>query len=131
MTRQDLSSRRRRISIRTARPRKADLGRAKAAREGLAKKPAIRDGRKSREVTAVRRHHTVSQFGCWRCARTNTGAAKVVELTGPLVGSAGDESLVPSPILRQCRSDAPWLLKSQRPTCRAMPSLSPCAVLRS
>jgi hypothetical protein len=44
------SSRRRRISIRTARPLKADLGRVKAAREGLAKKPAIRDGRKSREV---------------------------------------------------------------------------------
>jgi len=24
----------------------------------------------------VRRHHNGSRFACWRCARTNTGAAK-------------------------------------------------------
>jgi hypothetical protein len=44
-------------AYRSERPLKADLGRAKTAREDLAKKPAIRGGRKSREVTAVRRHH--------------------------------------------------------------------------
>jgi hypothetical protein len=58
-------------------------------------------------------------------------AAKAVVLNGPLAKSAGDEPLVPSPTLGQCRSDAPWLLKPQQPTCRAMPFLSPCAALRS